>query len=98
MRSDERTDRTPTDSTTDDEVYEYNEAGEPRLAGRSESEGLYEGYPDDGFEVIDPKTYGLLLLVGVVLLLFPEPLTSTLGLILIAVGVFVGLVDLLSPD
>lgn len=98
MSSDRDTNRTPPDSNQDDEVYVKDEEGDPGLAGRSgDNEGVYEGFPSTVHRVADPKVYGPLLVVGLILLVIPEPITSTIGLVLLLIGAFVGAVDLLSP-
>lgn len=82
------------DSDPDDDVYAENEEGDPRYAGRTpDNEGVYGGYPEHATRLADPKVYGALLLFGAVLFLFPEPITSALGFLLLVVGAFVGLVD-----
>lgn len=94
-----KSDGSPPDSTPDDETYATNEAGEARFTGQPDEGDRYFGdSPDSDSGLVDPKVYGLLLLVGAVLLVFPEPVTSTLGLALVAVGAFVALVDLLSAS
>lgn len=52
------------------------------------------GTPDeDGGNWWDEGLITLLLIAGIVLFLFPEPTTSTLGVILIVIGVIAWLVD-----
>lgn len=98
MSPDRDTDRVPPDSDQGD-VYTENEEGEPGLAGRADDEhGMYEAYPDDSRGFTDPKVYGSILIVGIALLLFPEPFTSTLGLVLVLLGLFIGAVDVLSAS
>jgi len=80
-----------------DDVYTENEEGDPGLAGRRPgNEGVYGFYPEESRRVVDPVVYGALLVVGLVLILFPEPFTSVVGLLLVVVAVFVAAVDLLS--
>lgn len=82
------------DSTPDEEVYVEPEEGAPRQAGRSpDNEGVYAGYPEAATRLTDPKVYGGLLLVGVALVLFPEPATSALGVLVVGIALFVGAVD-----
>ena len=91
------TDRIPPESRPGEDVYGGDEDGDPTMAGRSpDNEGVYRMYPDDASRVVDPKIYGSLLLVGAILLFFPEPITSTIGLLLVLVGAFVGAIDLLT--
>lgn len=98
MSPDRDTDRVPPDSDQGD-VYTENEAGEPGLAGRADDDhGMYQAYSDDSNQFTDPKVYVPLVLGGAALLLFPEPLTSMLGLFLVLLGLFIGAVDVLSPS
>ncbi|WP_227353691.1 hypothetical protein [Haladaptatus salinisoli] len=98
MSSDRDTNRTPPDSRQGDDVYVKDEEGDPGLAGRSgDNEGVYEGFPSTVHRVADPKVYGFLLLIGLILLVFPEPITSTIGFVLILIGAFIGAIDFLSP-
>lgn len=98
MDSDRDPDRLPPDSRQDEEVYTENEEGEPRMAGRADhgGEDVYRMYPDDSFRYTDPKVYLSILLVGVVLVVVPEPLTSMLGAILIFIGGALAVVDIAS--
>ena len=97
MGPDPDTDHAPSDSHPDDDVYTRNEEGEPRMAGPSgEGEGRYQFYRDGGFRVVDPKVYGAAILVGVLLVLFPEPITSFIGVVLVVLGAVVAAVDVLS--
>lgn len=97
MSSDRDTDRSPSDSARDDEVYAQNEAGELGVTRQSgDNEGIYQGYPHDVHPIVDPNVYGPILLVGAILLLFPEPVTSMLGLVLLLTGAFLGLTDVLA--
>lgn len=99
VSSDRDTDRTPPDSSQDDEVYVENEEGEPRMAGRpGHDDGAHEEHLSDSDGLLDPKIYVPILLVGAVLLVFPESLTSTLGLVLVLIGLFIAAVDVLSAS
>ena len=99
MSSDSDTDRSASDARQDDEVYVENEAGEPGLAGRGEDrEGIYQGYAGGGVRIASPNVYVPALLVGAVLLLVPEPLTSTLGIALLLIGGFIAVIDALSAS
>lgn len=80
-------------------MYVEDDEGDPGLAGVSgDNEGVYLGYSDDVSRVVDPKVTATLLIVGVILLIFPEPVTSMLGLLLVLAGAFVGLIEFLSPS
>lgn len=64
-------------------------------------EGPYDGTDtavdrDDGGSWWDEGLITLLLVAGVVLFLFPEPATSALGIVLLAVGVIAWVVDALT--
>ncbi len=97
MSSDRASDRTPPDSDPDDELYTETEEGKPRMAGRNpDNEGVYWGFPDDSARIVDPKVYGTVLLLAAALLLFPEPFSSGIGLVLFVLGGFVALVDFLT--
>lgn len=97
MASDRDTDKKPPDSSRDDEVYATNDAGEAGMVDRSGTDETY--YRDDSpYRLVDRRVYGTMLLVGLALVLFPEPTTSIVGLVLLAVGAFVAVVDLLSPS
>lgn len=99
MSSDRDADRTPPDSNQDDEVYVENEEGEPRMAGQpGHDDGAYGEHLSDSDGLLDPKIYTLIALVGAVLLVFPEPLTSTLGLVLLVAGLFLAAVDFASAS
>ncbi|WP_253736815.1 hypothetical protein [Halohasta salina] len=54
--------------------------------------------PSEGFSLVDPLTYAPLLLVGAVLVVFPDPATTLLGIGCLVVGVVLAVVDLLSAD
>ena len=45
---------------------------------------------------LDEELIPVLVLVGVLLILFPEPITSALGVVLVGIGVALWLRDLLS--
>jgi len=51
---------------------------------------------DEGFSLVDPLTYAPLLLVGALLVGFPEPATTLLGLVCLAAGVVLLAVDVAS--
>jgi hypothetical protein len=56
----------------------------------------YDGTSEDGGSWWDESLITLLLVVGVVLFVFPEPATSGLGILLITAGVIAWLIDLLT--
>ncbi|RDI72602.1 DUF308 domain-containing protein [Halopelagius longus] len=73
---------TPPDSTASDETYATNEEGQPRMTNRSRG----------GERVTDADSPGagtaaLLILAGVILFVFPEPVTSMAGVVLIVAGI-----------
>jgi hypothetical protein len=84
-------------STASDDLYAENEAGKPRMVDRFGRTGS-PAEREDEFSVVDPLLYAPLLLVGALLVVFPEPATSVIGLFCIAVGIFLAVVDLLSPS
>lgn len=74
------TDRTP-DSTPSEETYATNEEGEPRMTSRSrEGDSSAVSSPGGG-------TAALLILAGVLLFVFPEPVTSAVGVVLVVAGI-----------
>lgn len=75
-------------------MYAENEAGDARMVDRT---GTNESPADreDALPLVDSKSHGHLL-VGAVLLLFPEPATSMIGLGLLGLGAFLAVVDFLS--
>ena len=96
----EREDAEPTtgdERTVDDRgeaEYEYDrepDEGGPYL----DEEGYNEDHAreDPGNPLWDETLIALLLVGGVVLLLFPEPATSGLGAVLIALGVLAWVID-----
>ena len=52
--------------------------------------------PDENDRFLDEELIPILVVGGLVLVLFPEPVTSALGLVLVAIGVGLWLRDLLS--
>lgn len=89
-------DREPPDSSPDDDVYVTDEEGEPTMVGPfggPESDDRTGGF--DG--LVDPKVYVLVLAIGAVLFILPEPVTTTLGIGFLLVGAFLAIVDVLSP-
>lgn len=70
----------------------YDE-GEGALDRGAYDEGTYD---DEDGSWGDEGVIALLLIGGVTLFLIPEPLTSTLGIVLIAIGVIAWLVDVLG--
>ncbi|QLG26016.1 hypothetical protein HUG10_05725 [Halorarum halophilum] len=68
--------------------------GDERYDAADEAEGgdvVPEG--EDGGSWWDEALISILLVAGVVLFIFPEPATSMLGIVLIAVGVVAWLID-----
>lgn len=99
MSSDRNAHTGPPDGEQNDQVYVEDDEGDPGLAGGpADNEGVYLGYSDDVSRIVDPKVAGTLLLVGFVLLVFPEPITSMVGLALVLAGAFVGVIEFLSPS
>lgn len=94
-RADREENEPPPNSEPEEYVYVENEEGEPRMAGRPDSFRERYWAESDGF--VSPGVYVTLLIVGVVLLLFPEPITSTIGVVLVALGLFLAAVDAFSP-
>lgn len=91
------TDNEPLASTASNEVDSTTEAGEPRMVdpfGSTES----SAEPEPEFSLVDPLFYAPLLLVGAALVVFPEPTTTFIGLLCVVTGVFLAVVDLLSPS
>lgn len=85
----------PPDSSPDDEVYAENEDGDARMVSSfRRRDHLYQGA--DSSQIVDPKVYGLLLLVGVGLLFPQQYFTSMIGFCLLGIGVFIGAVDVVS--
>lgn len=72
---------TDPDTTVDDDAYTEEEL----------DDDVYE--EDDSWW--DLGLAGILLVAGVVLFLFPEPITSGIGVLLVVVGVIVWLADVL---
>lgn len=94
MGSSDETAKKPPDSNQNDDVYAKNEEGEPRMVSTSRTEErLAEG---GSSQIVDLKVYGSLLLLGVVLVALQQSTISTIGFVLIAIGVFIGIVDVLS--
>ena len=83
-------DSSPVDETT-------HEGGDPGLAGQFGEESVDAEHMLRPDRLLDPSVYGTLLLVGIVLLVLPEPISSTIGLMLVLLGLFVAAVDALSP-
>ena len=95
MSPDRDTDKEPPNSEPEEGVYVENAEGEPRMAGTAED--MHERDRGGPSSVVSPVVYGALILVGVAFLVFPEPATSAVGLVLIALGLFLAGVDALSP-
>jgi hypothetical protein len=51
---------------------------------------------DEGFSLVDPLTYAPVLLVGAALVVFPEPATTLVGVVCLAVGVLLLAADIAS--
>lgn len=69
------------------------------MAGKpGDDDGAYEEHPSDSSGLPDPKKYGSITLVGAVLLVFLEPLTSTVGLVPLVIGPFIAAVDTVSAS
>jgi hypothetical protein len=52
--------------------------------------------PDESDSFLHEELVTTLLIVGVLLFLFPDPVTSTLGIVLVALGVGLWVWDLLA--
>ena len=78
------------DDAYEDEMYDEGAHGartsDDRAVDESRAEREGNGWWDEGL-------ISMLLIVGVVLLLFPEPATSTLGVVLIIAGLVAALID-----
>ena len=72
----------------DNEAYREEE-----YAGYDDENTGYERAGEDDDSWLDEGLIGLVLIAGVVLFLFPEPATSGLGVLLIAIGVVAWLID-----
>ena len=95
--SSDRTSRSDSDGRQNERVYVHNDEGDPRIANISgDTEGVYQLYPGDTNRTVSPTLYVPALLGGLVLLVIPEPITTTIGVALLLVGAFVGAIDLLS--
>ncbi|MFC7138650.1 hypothetical protein ACFQMA_02220 [Halosimplex aquaticum] len=82
---------TDPDRTVDDDHDryddEYDDYGERATGARVDEDARYENRGDDDSDGIMGLSFGALLLIGGILLfLFPEPATSTVGIILAIVG------------
>lgn len=86
-------DRAPPESEPEENVYVKNEEGEARMAGR---EGGDKVSAEGSLSFVEPTVYGLIAIVGLALLLFPEPATSLVGLILLGTGLFLAAIDFLG--
>ena len=62
----------------------------------SGTEGERDGADAADGRFLDEELIPALVLVGVLLVLFPEPITSALGVVLVGIGVALWLRDLLS--
>lgn len=74
----------------EDDVYDEEEYGDEAYAER----GPAAEREDDSW--LDEGGISLLLVGGVILFLFPEPITSTIGILLIAAGVVMWMADALT--
>ncbi|MFB6139792.1 MAG: hypothetical protein ABEJ26_05085 [Halosimplex sp.] len=85
-------------SETDDAAEERFD--DPVLDDEDER-GEYDPYPDaerDTGTWWDEGLITLLIVAGAILFVFPEPATSGLGVILLAVGILAWALDLVYPD
>ena len=89
-------DEPPTSTATDD--MDGPTESDPQLTDQADTDDIFADSEDEAFSLVDPLLYAPLLLVGVALVVFPEPLTSVVGFVLIAAGLSLAVVDLLSPD
>lgn len=90
--SDRQTNRASPDSDQDDEVYVKNEEGEVRMVSRSGKNESYQG----GELIVNPRVYGLLLIIGAVLLIVGRSALSMVGIGLLVIGAFIGVIDVAS--
>ena len=77
-------------SETDSQPSASTESTEPDWVGDETDPS------DEGFSLVDPLTYAPLLLVGAALVVFPEPATTLIGLVCLAVGVVLWVADVAS--
>ena len=74
--------------------------GWPRRYGEDEKpeDATYRGgtYEEEDDSWLDEALISLLLIGGIILFFFPEPITSTIGIILVLVGALAWLVDALT--
>ena len=82
------------DRTYAEEVYEEDVYGDDEAYGGGPHEDAYADKEDDG-GFLGESLALILFVVGIALFLFPEPATSTLGLILMGAGVLVWAADAL---
>jgi len=66
------------------------------MADQADSDEIFADSEDEEFSVVDPLFYAPLLLVGATLVVFPEPLTSVVGVVLITAGLLLAVLDLRS--
>lgn len=94
--ADERTEREQRDERAIAGVDDGYGAGRQPAGGQYLNEGGYDeehARRDPGNPLWDESLIVLLLVAGVALLLFPEPATSAVGVLLIAAGIVAWLVD-----
>ena len=62
----------------------------------NDGNGEYEPTTDENDRFLDEELIPILVVGGLVLFLFPEPVTSSLGIVLVGIGVGLWVWDLLS--
>lgn len=87
-------DEPPKSTATGDMAAETE--GEPRPTDQAERDDIFADSDGEEFSLVDPLCYAPLLLVGAFLVVFPEPLTSVVGVALITAGLVIAVLDLLS--
>ena len=87
------TNEEPPASTASDDRLLTDELGEPRTVDQSDDIPVER---EDDFSWTGPEVYFPLLIGGLLLVSFPDPVTSLVGLVSIAIGLLLAGVDLLS--
>ena len=88
-------DTAPLDSTATSEPTAETEPGESQPADRS---GLDADLGDDEFSWTGPEVYFPLLIGGLALVAFPDPLTSLVGVVSVVIGLSLAFLDLRSKS
>lgn len=91
MSPDPHTDRAAPDSSQDEKVYAKNEE-----ARRGWSVNPTGTTATRGELIVDPKVYGSLLILGVALLIVGQSTLSMIGIGLLVIGAFIGIIDVVA--